>query len=292
MKSEVRKIDSTKREISVEVDADIVKNKFDDVFKKIAQEAKVPGFRLGHVPRDILEKRYSKYAHEQVLRELIPDVYSQAIAKEGLEVIELPEIVDVKLERNSLSFKAKVEISPQIVLKNYKGLKVNYEKISVSPDETKRHIDALKESQKVDVIDDGFAKSLGYPNLTELEKAIERQIYLGKENLQRQKIEDEIVESLTKDLDFKIPQSLINRQLQELIRRAKLDLALKGIPREKIDAQEEQLVKELEPQAKNQVKAYLVLAAIAKKENMPIDDSMPRRVMEFLLKEADWQISA
>lgn len=289
MKSEVKKIDSTKREISVEVDADIVKNKFDDVFKKIAQEAKVPGFRVGHAPRDILEKHYSNYAHEQVLKELIPDVYSQAIEKERIDVIELPEIVDVKLERNSLSFKAKVEISPEILLKNYKGLKINYEKISVSPDEIKRNIDALKESRKVDAVDDSFAKSLGYPNFAELEKAVERQIYLQKENLKRQKIENEIVEGLTKDLDFKIPQSFLKRQLQDLLRQAKLDLALKGVPREKIDGQEEQLVKELEPQAKNQVKVYLVLAAIAKKENMPIDDSMPRRVMEFLLKEASWQ---
>jgi len=36
---------------------------------------------------------------------------------------------------------------------------------------------------------------------------------------------------------------------------------------------------------------YLVLAQIAKQENIPIDDHMPRKVMEFLLREADWRES-
>lgn len=289
MRTEVKKIDSTKREISIEVSGDIVKNKFEDVFKRVAKDAKVPGFRLGHAPRDILEKHYSSSAHDQVLKELVPDVYNEAIGKVGLDVIELPQIFDVKLDRSKLSFKATVEVSPEIAIKNYKGKNVNYKKITVTPDEIKRNIDSLKETRKVDTVDDSFARSLGYPNLSELEKALERQIFIQKENQQRQKIENEIVQDLTKDLDFKLPQSLVNRQLQDLVRHAKVDLALKGLPREKIDEQEETLSKELEPEAKKQVKVYLVLVEIAKRENIPLDDNMPRRVIELLLKEANWQ---
>ena len=122
---------STKREISVEVSGDIVKNKFEDVFKKIGKEAKVPGFRPGHAPRDILEKHFSSMRNELVLKELIPDVYNQAIEKEALDVIELPNISDVKLDRNTLSFKATVEVRPEIALKNYKGIKVNYKKLKL-----------------------------------------------------------------------------------------------------------------------------------------------------------------
>ena len=289
MKTEVKKIDSTKREISVEVSGDMVKNKFEDIFAKLAKEAKVPGFRAGHVPRDILEKHYSNFAQEQALKELIPDIYHQAIAKEGIEAIELPNITDVKLDRNTLFFKAKVEVSPEIAVKNYRGIKVSYKKITVSQDEIKRQVDALKESHKVETLDDNFAKSLGYPNLNELEGAIQRQIYSQKENLQRQKIESEIIENITKDLDFKLSETLINRQLQELVRQGKLDLALRGLTREQIEEQEKTLSGQLEPEAKKQVKVYLVLTAIAKKENIPLDDHLPRQVIEFLLKEAEWQ---
>lgn len=293
MKTEVKKIDATKRELSVEVNGDIVKNKFEDVFKKITKDAKVPGFRPGHAPRDVLEKHYSGYAHEQVLKELVPDVYNEAIGKEGLEVVELPEISDVRLDRPklSLSFRALVEVSPQIAVEGYKGQKVNFKKINVTPDEIKRSLDSLKESRKLDTLDDSFARGLGCPNLPELEKAMERQIFLQKENLQRQRIENEIIDNITKGLDFPLPKSLVSRQLEEDLRKAKLDLVLKGVPREKIDEQQEALSAQLEPKVKEQVKVYLVLSEIARKENIPLDDDMPRRVMELLLKEADWQES-
>ncbi|MFA4888265.1 MAG: trigger factor [Candidatus Omnitrophota bacterium] len=288
MKIETKKIDGTKRELSIELTGEAVKNKFEDVFKRIAQEAKVPGFRPGRAPRDILEKNFSGHAHEQVLKELVPDVYNQAIAQEKLDVVELPQINDVQLDRARLSFKATVEVSPEIQVKDYKGIKVNFHPVSAAADEVKRNLDALKESHKLDNLDDGFARGLGYPNLAELEKALERQIFLNKENQQRQRIENEIIDTLMNGLDFKLPQSLVDRQLQDLLRQAKIDLALKGMPREKIQEQEKEILKSLEPQAKNQVRVYLVLAEIAKQENIAIDDHMPRKVMELLLREAEW----
>lgn len=289
IKIDVKKIDSTKREINIEVTGERVKNKFEDAFKKISLNAKVPGFRVGHLPRDILEKNFSSHAQESVLKELIPDVYEEAVKNEGLEVIDLPEISEVKLERTRLSFKATVEINPLIELKNYKKIKVEYKKIEVTPDEIKRSLENLKESRKVDNLDDNFAKGVGYPSLRVLEKAMERQIFIQKENQQKQRIENEIIGNIIKDLNFKIPQTLVNRQLQDLVRQAKVNLALKGVPSGKIDERQKELSKELEPEARQQVKVYLVLAEIAKRENIPSDEHMPQRVMEFLLKEADWE---
>jgi trigger factor len=196
LKTEVKNIDKTKREISVEVSGDTVKNKFAEVFQKISKEAKVPGFRPGHAPRDILEKNYASYAREQVLKELVPEIYNQALDKEGIDAIDLPEIFDVKLDRISLSFKARLEISPPIEVKNYKGIKVDYKKIEVTADDLKRSIDALKESKKIENLDDSFAKGLGYPSVAELEQAVRMQLFLHKENQQRQKIESEIVEKI------------------------------------------------------------------------------------------------
>ncbi|MCX5700714.1 MAG: trigger factor [Candidatus Omnitrophica bacterium] len=291
MKTEVKKIDSNVRELNVEISGDVVKNKFEDVFKRIGSEAKVPGFRPGNAPRDILEKNYAALAHEQVLKELVPDIYNEAINKEGLDVIEMPEITDVKLERELLSFKAKVEVSPEISVKDYKGIKINYKSENVSADEIKRAVDSIKESRKFEKIDDNLAKSLGYPNMAQLEKVLEKQIFVQKENSERQKSESNIIESLVKGLDFKLPQSLVKRQLEDMVRQAKVDLALKGMSREKIDEQEKKIREELIPESEKQVKVYLVLAAIAKKENVAQDEHMPRKVMEFIMREADWNIS-
>jgi len=289
MKTEVRKLEANKKELSIEVSGEAVKNKFADIFKELAKDAKVPGFRPGHVPRDILEKHYGQAVHQQVLKELIPEFYQQAIEKEGLDTVELPEIFEVKLDRSSLLFKAKVEVRPEIKLREYKKLKVRYQKVRVNPDDIKRSLDSLKESRKIDALNDPFARGLGFFSLRDLEASIERQIFAQKENLEQRRIENEVTEALTKDLDFRLPHSLVERQLKDLLRQAKLDLALKGMPHDKIEEEEKTFAKELEPQARKQVKVYLVLAEIAKKEGIALDEHMPQRVMEFLLREADWQ---
>jgi len=230
--------------------------------------------------------------HEQVLKELVPDVYNKAIEEQKIDVIELPQITEVKLDRSNLSFKATVEISPEIAVKNYKNQKINFKTVSVSNDEIKRQIDSLKESRNLASIDDKFCRSLGYPDLANLEKAIERQILITKENQERARIENELLENIMKGLDFKLPQGLLDRQAQDMLRKAKVDLAMKGMPRDKIDEQENTLLENILPEAKKQVKIYLVLSQIAKNENIAIDDHMPAKVMELLLKEADWQISS
>jgi FKBP-type peptidyl-prolyl cis-trans isomerase (trigger factor) len=290
MKTEVKKLDSTKCEINVAVSGELVKNKFEEVFAQIAKEAKVPGFRPGKAPRDVLEKHYASSVHEQVLKELVPDVYNQAIAAEKLDVIELPQITDVKLDRGSLSFKAIVEVTPEIAVKNYKNQLINYKAVSVSSDEVKRQIDSVKESRKAQNLDDKFSRSLGYPNFNQLEKAVERQIFITKENQERQRIENELIENIAKGLEFKLPLGLVERQTQDMLRQTKIDLAMKGLPRDKIDEQEKLLLEGIHPEAKKQVKVYLILSQIAKKENIVIDDHMPAKVMEFLLREANWQI--
>ena len=290
MKTEVKKLDSTKCEIKVEVSGELVKNKFQEVFAQIAKEAKVPGFRPGKAPRDVLEKHYASSVHEQVLKELVPDVYNQAIEAEKLDVIELPQITDVRLDRSNLSFKATVEVTPEIAVKNYKNQQINYKVVSVSSDEVNRQIDSVKESHKEQTLDDKFSRSLGYPNLNELKKAVERQIFITKENQERQRIENELIENVTKGLEFKLPGALVERQTQDMLRQTKIDLAMKGLPRDKIEEQEKLLLEGIQPEAAKQVKVYLILSQIAKKENIAIDDHMPAKVMEFLLREANWQL--
>ena len=235
MKSEIKKINGTRREISIEAEGEVVKAKFEEVFRKVSQEAKVPGFRPGKAPRDILEKHYSGHVHEQVAKELVTDLYGRALEEQKLDAVELPEISQVKLERHRISFKALVEVSPQVQLKEYKGIKLSHKKIEVIEEEVKRQMDAIKEQRKLEALDDKAARSLGYVDTVEMAAAMRAQAYLQKEDLQRRQLESQVVEALLKWADFPLPQALVRRQQEEMLSQAKLDLALRGMPREKID---------------------------------------------------------
>ena len=52
---------------------------------------------------------------------------------------------------------------------------------------------------------------------------------------------------------------------------------------------EPELKNKLKPEAGNQVRIFLILEEIAKKEGIARDNQMPQRVMEFLLQEANWE---
>jgi FKBP-type peptidyl-prolyl cis-trans isomerase (trigger factor) len=289
MKVETKKIDPTKREIYIEADSESVKKKFEDVFERINKEAKIPGFRAGHIPLNILEKHYANEANQKVLEELIPEFYQKAIEKENLEVVDYPDIYDIKLDRNNLSFKAKVEVLPEINLKNYRRIKLNYKKVEVSQDEVNAHIDSLLKQRKIAKLDVDFAHSLGYPNIDEMRSSIEKQLFIQKENQNYQQMENCILEHLLKEIDFKVPQSLVKRKLDYLLRQLKLELVLKGLSKEEIEAKETQLENELKPQAEKQARLEVIFTQIAKKENIPQDENMFQRVLEFLFREADWQ---
>ncbi len=290
MKVELKKLSDSENELAIEATGDVVKNKYEDVFKRIGQEAKIKGFRPGHAPREMIEKEFAGLANEQVLKELIPELYDRAIEEQKVHAIDMPRISDVKLERSKLSFKATVEVSPKIDVKNYKGIKIKYKKISVPAEDIKKNLDSLKERRKVEAVDETFARTLGYPSLAELEKYIERQLAAQKDQAQRQDVEQQVVDFLNKQVEVKLPQSLVNKQLDDMVKHAKMELALQGMPKEMVSGREGELRKEMEPQARSQVKTYLILSAIAEKENIASDQQMARNVMEFLFREADWEV--
>ena len=297
MKIETKKIDATRIQLGIEVPSEVVKKKFDDVYEKLGQEAKIPGFRPGKAPRDVLEKHHSRTAREEVIRNLIPEAYKDSLEREKINVVELPEISEVKLESNVLSFKAVVEVRPEIELKDYKNLKLKYQKVTLAPDEIDKTLDKLKEAHKWfdyahherQVIDDKFARGLGYATVTAMRGSIERQLLVQKENDARYQLQEDLLKQIMGQVNFKVPQSLVGRRLEELIREAKVQLGMRGATKEQIASQEDKLRKELFPEAEAQVKTFLVLEEIAKKEGISQDDEhLSQRVIEFLLSQANW----
>lgn len=288
MKVESKKLDAAKMQLYIEVPQDTVKKKFDEVYGRLGKEAKIPGFRPGNAPRDILEKYHGSLAREEVIKNLIPDAYKDSIEKEKIAAIELPEISEVRLESNVLSFKAVVEIRPEIEVKDYKNLKLKYRKAAVSPDEIEKTLNELKSARKVEAIDEKFARGLGYRTTDEMRSSIERQLFLQKENDLRYHLQDDLLKQVLGKVSFNIPVSLVRRRLEELVRDARAQMGLRGATSEQISSKEGDLRKELYPQAEIQVKTFLVLEEIAEKEKIPESEHLTQDVIEFLLREANW----
>ncbi|MFH1691394.1 MAG: trigger factor [Candidatus Omnitrophota bacterium] len=272
----------------IEVGTDVVKKKFDEVYEKIGQEAKIPGFRAGKVPRHVLEQHHAKLAREEVLKALIAQTYEEAVKSEQIDVIDMPQISEVKLEAEMLSYKAAVEVKPEVKIKQYKGLKLKKNEIKVEPSEVEDYIKQLKKTRQPDIDDERLAKSLGYRTKDELLDCLTKQLFLKKENEERARLERELINQLVKNSTLIVPVSLVSRRIEELRQQARHQMAEYGVAPDKVESRLQELEPKLNVEAEEQVKVFLILEAIAKLENMKSDNNVIALAVEFLFAEAEW----
>ncbi|HKP38015.1 MAG TPA: trigger factor [Pyrinomonadaceae bacterium] len=130
MKTELKNISETVKQIDVEITAAAVRSAYDNISDRYAKVASVPGFRPGHAPRGVVRTRFKDQIRTEVLRELLPDAVQKAIDQHKLEPLGEPQL-DLEtaeglepLGDKPISFHVTVEVLPEITLGNYKGLEV------------------------------------------------------------------------------------------------------------------------------------------------------------------------
>src|SRR6056297_3506542 len=110
----MNQLEGNKVEIEVEVEPEKVNEALEQAYKKVVKDIDISGFRKGKVPRKVLEARYGKEVlHKDALDILIPQGYSEAIEKTGIEPIDQPDIKDYNIEEDEpFTFTAEVEVTP------------------------------------------------------------------------------------------------------------------------------------------------------------------------------------
>ncbi len=146
MKISIQEGKNCEKVLKIEVPQEHISREFDEYYKAIASEAKVPGFRPGKAPRHVLQLHYSSQAREAVLKNLISDSYRTALQEKALSPLGYPDIQDVVFEDDKLSYQAKIETRPKIKLGKVTGLSVKKEKKQVSASEIDKAMERLRES--------------------------------------------------------------------------------------------------------------------------------------------------
>ena len=295
MKVEVKKVDELKREIKFVIPKERVSAVLEEVYIEIGKRAKVKGFRQGKVPRKVLEAEHGRYAQEEALKKLVPDAYFEGIKKENLLPIDYPEFHDVNYKDGIVTFTAKLDLKPDIKIKDYKGIKVQRKSTEVTEEDLNKTLEYFQKGQGQDKkveINDEFAKGLGYPNLEEFKKSLRRQLEMDKERQSKFDLENQIVEALLKKTKVPVPQSLLKRQVDRRVEENLQHLKSHHKPDEAaLKAREEELRKQLPEIVEKDIKVYLILEKIAQLENIETKEgeNLPQKVLEKLLKEAQWE---
>ena len=173
MKVEIKKVDKLKRVLKAELSGEAFINERKEAYKEIGKNIKIPGFRAGTAPLEILEKHHLKALKEEFIHKMLPIYYEKAIDEAKLHPAGLPRIYDVELTDTSLLFTAEFDIKPEIELKNedYTGIKIKEKKVEVKDEEIEKVLTNLKEGIKKtlnkDLADNELCKWAGYAEMAD-----------------------------------------------------------------------------------------------------------------------------
>ena len=145
MKSSVEQQSATRVKITVEVPFDELKPEFDNAHEALSQQVQIPGFRKGKAPAKLIEARVGRGPIlEQVLNEMVPSRYGQAVEEHDLKVIGQPEVDVTKLEDGDVvEFTAEVDVRPEIELPDFSDISVEVDALKADDEAVQSELDNL-----------------------------------------------------------------------------------------------------------------------------------------------------
>jgi trigger factor len=137
-----------KREINVEIPAEVVTKQMEGLVQQYSKQARIPGFRKGKVPASMVRSKFSSEITSDVVEHLVPQYFREGVTKAGFHPVSQPHIYDLEYTPGEpIKFKAAFEILPEFDLGNYKETKVAKPKTDVTDEEVDAEVKQLQERQ-------------------------------------------------------------------------------------------------------------------------------------------------
>lgn len=371
----VEELAPCKKLMRVEVELEKVQEAFDEVTKDFQKHAKLPGFRPGKAPKDMVAKRFDADIQDEAKRKVVSDSYRKAIADQKLTVVIQPDIGEIQFAKGQpCTFTATIEIAPSFELPEYKGIVAKRDQTTVSDDDVARALDMLRDQRaeypvvvkevtngdiavvnytgttdgkplteiaptakglteqkgfwvniepdafipgfapqlvgmkagekrtvnvdfpadfvtpqlagkkgvyevelvevkerKLPALDDEFAKSFGAENLDKLREGVRADLQNELNTKQSRSIRNQVVETLLGKVQCELPETLVHSETKSIVYNIVVENQQRGVPKEAIDSQKEQIYASANATAKNRVKASFIIQKIAEKEGVRVE---------------------
>jgi trigger factor len=358
----------------VEIEAQKVDETFEAIAKDFRREAKLPGFRPGKAPREMVVRMYQKDIEEETKRKLISEAYRQAVDEQKLDVLGHPDIEEIQFKRGEpLQFAATIETAPEFELPDYKGLPVRREVSTVTEADVERALNLLREQRlsfkaverplsagdiavvnytgtcegkpiieiaptakglteqksfwveakpgsfipgfadqlvgakagdkrtvnvdfpadfvtqelagkkgayEVEVVevkekvlpplDEELAKAYGAESLEKLKAGVRRDLENELKFKQQKTIRNDLVRALLGRVNFELPETAVAQETRNVVYDLVRENAQRGVPRDVIEKQKEQIYSAATSNAKERVKVQFLLQKIAEKEDIKV----------------------
>ncbi len=140
----VEPINACRKRLKIEVPLPRVQEKLTSITHQFQKIAKVPGFRVGHVPTDIIQKRFQADIESELKEELVEEACNFALKEKKITPVTLPKVEDLNYTPDTtFSLSIVVDCEPEIPLPQYKKLKLTRHDNTIPEEEIEKNIRSL-----------------------------------------------------------------------------------------------------------------------------------------------------
>jgi trigger factor len=146
MNVEVENLPNCVASLHIELPPDFVTKEWNEVVKGFRQVARIPGFRPGKAPQNVVEAKFRKEIQEELTKKLVSETTREAIREKGLKVLSISDVDAVEFTpERSMRFTATLITSPEFELPEYKGIHVKVSPDEVTDQEVEQNLQKLRE---------------------------------------------------------------------------------------------------------------------------------------------------
>jgi trigger factor len=146
LKATVTRPEPCKVCLEIAIPREKIEERSNAAFSQIQKVAVLPGFRQGKVPADMVRKNFAKIARDEMLQKLVPEAIEHVAQEHKFIPVGETDVEALEFDFDKeLKFKATFEIKPEVNLQNYKGIKVEKEKLEVTDQQVNDAMENLRQ---------------------------------------------------------------------------------------------------------------------------------------------------
>lgn len=147
MKTTLEDLTQVRKKLVVEIDPQEADRRIDAAYRDLGKTVRIPGFRPGKIPRKILETRFGPQVLEDLTRDMVNETLPMAAEEAKLVPLAMPVVQSETLKAGQgFTYSAVIETKPDFELKDYEGVEVEKERVSVDEEDVKLQLKEIRKS--------------------------------------------------------------------------------------------------------------------------------------------------
>ena len=291
-----------KKKIHVEIAPDKVLAQVDKTYRELLEEMEVPGFRKGHVPRSIAERRFGTRVSEEVKKELVSRALSEIVEEQKFEIIGNPSIDEIKFEpKEPLTYTAEVNLQPEVKFDDYKGVSLERKAVAVEKKDIEEQMNALRRrgathapvdrgAKAGDLVSMDFTFECGGKTIRDIKDAqliIDGESFFGLKIDSLEKLLGGVKSGQTAETTAVLPDNF--REEEYRGKEAKIRISMKEIKEEHLPETTDEWAKTLDYDDLDELREELGKEIKKHKEHLA-ELELSNQVRDYLVGKADFEL--